>query len=232
MGDLERLQASSPWVLHDRMTSTPTPADTGRLAGDDTELRRQLPQFARLMRLGRWSTFEADGKAYRLVAWPASPRHDGFLGWLCLAPPDMPPPGIHPLHALVLRHIGGIVEVADTPSRLLLNHNDALLPPGTYWPELVGIIHERYADESNAGTPPANLDEYLPIAYEANGNVTVCHPADGDVLLFARDHAFDDVVPLWGAPPDSLYRIRGCTTLRDWIERVATDHLAVIELPN
>jgi hypothetical protein len=72
---------------------------------------------------------------------------------------------------------------------------------------------------------PIEPREYYSIAREANGNVTLCHRASGQVLMFAPDHSFDYLTELDGCPPYTLYTINGTGTFRDWVDAVAVQWL-------
>ena len=65
---------------------------------------------------------------------------------------------------------------------------------------------------------PIIADDYYAAAVEANGNLTLAHRRDGQLLLFAPDHAYSGVTPLAGCPPYSLLTIDDVPNLATWIE--------------
>jgi hypothetical protein len=82
-----------------------------------------------------------------------------------------------------------------------------------------------WAFEETGGIP-VDLPAYYTVAQEANANATLCHRVEGDVLLFAMDHAFDYVTVLDGCPENTFYRFQGAPTFARRVNRVAEQWLA------
>jgi hypothetical protein len=64
-------------------------------------------------------------------------------------------------------------------------------------------------------------EDYVVVAVEANGNLTLAHRRDEGLVLFATDHGFDGVTPLPGSPAYSLMTIDAIPDLTQWIETCA-----------
>jgi hypothetical protein len=147
-------------------------------------------------------------------------RADGFdCGWLSPMPSPDPPRSLHPDHRVLLRSFGGIVERSYEPSWWVLNHNDVLTEEvarqkGT------SIVDSSAFEEAGVEIP-IDREQFYTIAYEANGNVTLCHRQSGEVVLYAHDHAFRHVEPYPGCPDYTLYRLPEAPSFSDWVNTVA-----------
>ena len=100
-----------------------------------------------------------------------------------------------------------------------MNHNE-LLTPNLAKRDATFIEAYDWAFEETGGNP-VDLEAYYVVAEEANGNATLCHRLDGDILLFAPDHDFDYVTVLEGCPDLSFYRLQGAHTFAHWIDHIA-----------
>ena len=132
-------------------------------------------------------------------------------------------------HRVLLKHFGGIVERSyNEPPTWLLNCNDVLTAREALHDASFIEDYRWILEEPDAGWPidPAS---YYSICREANGNTTLCHRANGDVLLFAPDHDYDHVEVLEGCPPYSLYRLHRVRSFRDWVSTVAEQWLQAVQ---
>ncbi|MEU4360541.1 hypothetical protein [Promicromonospora sp. NPDC023987] len=82
--------------------------------------------------------------------------------------------------------------------------------------QTLGAYEWIWADEG-LRTPIAATD-YVPVAAEANGNLTLAHRRTGQVVWFAPDHFASGVTVLPGCPEYSLYTFDGAPDLASWIE--------------
>jgi hypothetical protein len=126
---------------------------------------------------------------------------------------------VHIDHRVLLHSVGGIVQRANEPSDTwLLNQNESLTEKEASYD---ATFLEEYAWAFPEKRIPIQMENQYSISREANGNDTLCHRKTGDVLLFAPDHSFTQLVSLAGCPEYTLYRIPAASTFRDWVETVA-----------
>ncbi len=186
-----------------------------------------FPPLAKLLAKASVTDVSVNGVHYQLLAWN-SPDADR-IGWLCLPPPENVVCNPHEDHRLLLGSFGGIVERFNEPEDTwLLNLNDALTQREASHDG--SFIHQyRWAFDEVELELPIEPTEYYSIAREANGNTTLCHQINGDVLMFARDHCFDHLKPLNGCPEYTLYTMNGVSTFRDWVNAIALQWLAHTE---
>lgn len=189
-----------------------------------------FPRLAELFAMAHVTDVSIDGVQYELVAWDSA---DGDrMGWLCLPPSVESPQGLHEDHKKLLASFGGIVERFNEPSDTwLLNLNDALTEREAAHD--ASFIRDYARAFENAGlTLPIDPADYYSIAREANGNTTICHRINGQVLMFATDHCFDHLSKLEGCPEYTLYRIKGGPTFRNWVNAVAVQWLSHVGKSN
>lgn len=216
--DWEYFLGGMPWLLHggkEAVAGEPVPADAAQIG-------EQFPNLRRLVSAAAATPVVIDGRDHRLLTW-STESEDG-LSWLCLPLSDAGDE-LHPDHRALLRGFGGIVErSSNEPDSWLLNCNDALTAreathDAAFLADYVWMI-----DDLETGWPIVPED-YYSICREANGNDTICHCREGDVLMFAADHAVEHLEVLDGCPPHSLYRIVGAPRFVDWVEEVARQWL-------
>jgi hypothetical protein len=125
---------------------------------------------------------------------------------------------------VLLESFDGIVESFGDPGSWIKNHADVLTATAA---ERDATFIEAYAWAfEETGGIPIDLQVHYVVAEEANGNATLCHRREGNVLLFAPDHDFDHVAVLEGCPEFSFYRLHGVPTLASWVDHVAKQWLA------
>lgn len=141
--------------------------------------------------------------------------------WLSPPPCHEPSPALCQQHRTLLSEFGGIAARANEPKATwLLNTNGSLTQEEGLHD--ASFMSGYSAFDAIPGGIPIAVAEYYCISREANGNTTICHRDSGEVLLFAADHSFSDVVPLEGCPPDTLYRRKGAANFLCWVETIAT----------
>jgi len=177
-----------------------------------------LPLLSGLLLNARVTPVSVNGRNYELLAWgqPGKRR-----GWLCLPPATNQVEELHPTHHRFLTVCGGIIECFREPLSWWNNQNEVLTESAAKVP--LGPVLADYAwiwrDEGL--DVPIRPEDFYPVAVEANGNLTLCQRATGQILVFAPDHDFEGATPLRGCPPYSLMTMDGTPDLATWIERCA-----------
>ena len=176
-----------------------------------------FPDCYRILRTAIVTPVAVAGVRYQLFTWP---RADGFdCSWLSPVPSLNPPRSLHADHQVLLASFGGIVERGNEPSWWVLNHNDVLTEHVARG-DATFIRGDARFEMDNIEIP-IELEQFYAIAYEANGNVTLCHRQSGEVVLYAHDHAFRHVEPYPGCPEDTLYRLPEAPDFGPWVNTVA-----------
>jgi hypothetical protein len=106
----------------------------------------------------------------------------------------------------------------------LLNLNSALVEAEALRPD---AWFEYYEGSCEVHSMPIVINEgdYIPFAFEANGNCTLYHRNTSAIIMEAHDHNFHHILPLPGCPEYSLYSIPGCPELQSWVNSVASQWL-------
>lgn len=205
------LVAERPWLVKDSVDAgTPEPHQPVELAG--------MPVMSRLLSSATVTAVRIDGVDHELLGWgQATDRR----GWLCRLPePHNADARIPEALRAVWTATGGIVErfgeVSD--SWWWLNCGDVMTREAAGWSvdQTLGAYEWMWADEG-LRIPIAAVD-YVPVAGEANGNLTLAHRHTGQVVWFAPDHDASGVTVLPGCPEYSLYTFDGAPDLASWIE--------------
>lgn len=177
-----------------------------------------LPVLSELLGSATVTPVSVADEAYELLAWGPP---DDRRGWLCLPPRDGDGEPVAEIHKLFWRVCGGIVESFAAPTTWWSNQ-DEVLTAGARRVQVAEVLADyAWIWEDEGLQVPIDPDEYYVAAVEANGNLTLARRDDGRLLLFAPDHAFPDVTPLHGCPPDSLLTIDHVPDLAAWIEACA-----------
>jgi hypothetical protein len=200
----------------------------GELFKPIEEFQIRFPLLTRLLSQARITKIKINKKLYYLFAWTNSQKQS--LGWLC-APPGIHRDNIelHKDHKVLLKCFGGILEHWNrSGDTWLANLNSALVESEAYvgFKDWGNYIEEICADEGL--TPYINSNDYIVFATEANGNCTAYHKVNGEVIIFASDHAFDHVECLEGYPEYTLYRIKECNDFASWVENIASQWLDML----
>jgi hypothetical protein len=221
MSDWAAFAESIPWFLD---PDAVVQVATRRLPRTLSPLAATLfPRLAELLAMASVTDVSVNGARYELVAWGSS--DGGRLGWLCLPPSTDAPRNLHEDHRILLASFGGIVERFNEPDDTwLLNLNDALTEREAAH-DASFIQAYSWAFEDAGLRLPIEPSEYYSIAGEANGNTTLCHRVNAQVLMFAPDHCFGHLSVLEGCPEYSLYRIKGAATFCDWVNAIAVQWL-------
>ena len=190
-------------------------------------LARTFPVLTDLLGSAYTSNVSIGSRHYVLFSWEGE---HGISAWLSPRPSLSPTGELVPAHRDLLTVFGGITERANEPETTwLLNTNESLTNDEAS-NDATFIREYDWAFADVPGGIPIDLAAYYSISREANGNNTFCHRRHADVLLFAPDHSFDDVEPLEGCPPYTLYRRHGASTFVDWVEMVAEQWASSLDL--
>ena len=174
--------------------------------------------MSRLLSSATVTPVRIDGVDHELLAWgQATDRR----GWLCRLPePHNADARIPEALRAVWPVTGGIVEhfgdVSD--SWWWLNCGDVLTREAAGWSvdQTLDAYEWMWADEGLR--MPIAAADYVPVAGEANGNLTLAHRRTGRVVWFAPDHFASGVTALPGCPEYSLDTFDGAPDLASWIE--------------
>lgn len=214
MSDVDLLLAQRRWLAQDSVDAgSPEPHQPVELTG--------LPVMSWLLSTATATPVRIDGVDHELLAWgPAGDRR----GWLCRLPePHDDDARIPDALRAVWTTTGGIVEYFGdvSGSWRWLNCGDVLTREAAGWSvdQTLGAYEWMWADEG-LHMPIAAAD-YVPVAGEANGNLTLAHRRTGQVVWFAPDHDASGVTVLPGCPEYSLYTFDDAPDLDSWIEMAA-----------
>ena len=181
-----------------------------------------FPALAALLEAAHTSPVSVGREQYVLFSWESG---GSIRSWLA-RPPAAAAADLYPAHRTLLAEFGGITERAGEFDNQWLNNTTESLTLSEASGDAGFIRDYEWFFEDVPGGIPIDLATYYVISREANGNATLCHRVDGDVLLFAPDHAFRHVVPLAGCPDYTLYRIKGAPGFVEWVEAVAKQWMA------
>jgi len=218
--DWEILSEREPWLIPRGSVNVLGPTSgSGSWVPKSVEFGRLFPILNSLLSRSRITPLKISGESWTLFAW-GDPDVD-LAGWLSPTPLEVPPKGVFQEHRVLLDSFGGVNERFNDPeSTWLLNHIDALTLNAAL-SDASFIADYDWAFQQHGLPIPIDLSAYYCLAREANGNTTLCHRVNGDILMFAPDHSFDHLDRLEGCPEYTLYRIREARSFQAWVERVA-----------
>ncbi|MFD7022514.1 hypothetical protein [Promicromonospora sukumoe] len=214
MNDFDLLTAQCSWLERESADiGLPVPHQPVDLPG--------MPVMAGLLSTATVTPVRFDGVEHEILAWglPADRR-----GWLCRLPWQDDDADVPEALRAVRAATGGIVEHfgAVTDSWWWLDCGDVLTREAAGRPveQMLGAYEWMWADEGLR--IPIEPADYVPVAAEANGNLTLAHRRTGEVVWFAPDHSASGVTILPGCPEYSLYTFDGAPDLASWVEVGAT----------
>lgn len=208
---------AAPWWVQNHPHARPIRTrPSGSWVPSSPEFTSLFPVLADLLARATLTEIAFRSESWILFSWDTGRPES--RGWLSPGSRSVPS-SVHPHHRVLLRSFNGIVEVFGHVESRVTNQRE-LLTPTLAERDATFIRAYEWAFEETGGNP-VDLEAYYVVAEEANGNATVCHRVDGDVLLFAPDHAFDDVRVLDGCPELTFYRIPGAHTIAQWINHIA-----------
>ncbi|MFB6719942.1 hypothetical protein ACFCV3_07275 [Kribbella sp. NPDC056345] len=179
-----------------------------------------LPQLSDLLNAATVTSVTVSDTAYELLAWGPPARR---RGWLARRPvrPQESLGAIDPVHQAFWSACGGIVERFGEPESWWLSHTEVLTVEAARTSIAEPLDAYSWIWEQDGLTIPIQADDYYVAAIEGNGNLTLAPRHGGRLLLFAPDHAFDNISPLAGCPEYSLYTFDNQPDLASWIETCA-----------
>src|SRR5215510_8466071 len=183
------------WFLTDKRVSVGALASTGAWR-PSRKLANILPSLSRLLSNAYTSQVAIDDRQYLLFSWEGT---TGVSSWLSPPPCPKPSGALYQQHRELLLEFGGITERANHPDDSWLFNTTESLTQEEGRHDASFMSGYSAFDEIPGGIPIV-VAEYYSISQEANGNTTICHRDSGEVLLFAADHSFSDVVPMEGCP--------------------------------
>ncbi len=187
-----------------------------------------FPILSKLLKLAGVTSLLIDDSKYELYSWNS--KNGEKIGWLCQPPISNEIDGVYEDHNNLLSCFGGIVErFNELEKTWLLNLVESLTKSeashdGSF------IEDYKWAFEDEGMEIPIILESYYSIAREANGNTTICHRKNGDLILFAPDHSFDYLTIYPNCPEYSLYTINGAPVFKDWVETIANQWLKQVQI--
>ena len=159
---------------------------------------------------------------FHLLGW----ENDNEIGgWLCQNCKNIKT-GNHYLDILK-QELGTIVEswgFEKLREDFICNMNEVLIDNIHYG---IGEFYDYFAEACKYENkhPDIELDNYIVIAEEANGNLTLCDKENGDIVLFASDHCFDYVTVYNDCPEYTFYKIKDVENIIDYFEIVGSQWL-------
>lgn len=219
VSDWDRFLECVPWFVQPGQSvvvGSPAPWSRGSVP--------DLPVLSALLASAAVTPVAVAGRSYELLAWgPDGSR----CGWLCAPPQDSA--GAPEFLERLWRVFGGTVEQFGGPSTLWLNQEKVLTVSATMTSVADVIVDYGWAWENKGLVVPVEeMRTYVTVAIEGNGNLTAAHRETGHLVLFAPDHAFDDVTPLPGSPEYSLYSFDLLPDVSSWAEVCAAAWLESI----
>lgn len=163
---------------------------------------------------------------FRLLCW----ENNGSIGgWLCR---NCEYTNTELSHLNLLKtFIGTITEswgFEDIREDLICNMDGVLIDNITYGIGVWKDYFKESCDEEEL-VPHIQDEDYILVAEEANGNLTLCNKNSSEIVLFAHDHCFDNVEVYTDCPEYTFYKINNVDCLIDYFELVAQQWLAYLE---
>jgi hypothetical protein len=220
MNDWQIVTEAEPWLVGSPGEATVRPLDS--VFRPTRPFRFAFPRLTELLSRARRSEVMLATGPHLLFAWDA-PEHE-VRAWLSPAAPAVVPETAAPDHRILLHCFGGVSERFNEPvDNWLLNHNQSLTAADVSR-DASFMADYRWAFDECGGIP-IDMAAYYPVAWEANGNCVLCARESGQLLFFAPDHAYRDLVPYGGCPMYTLHTKAGAGTLREWVERISEQWL-------
>jgi hypothetical protein len=223
MNDWQLVIEAEPWLVRAPGEATVRPLATG--FRPTRAFAAAFPRLTELLGRARRSEVILPHGPHMLFAWGGAGQP--VRAWLSPAPPAVVPAGAAPDHRILLGCFGGIAERFNEPEdNWLLNHNQALTAAEVAR-DASFVADYGWAFEDCGGIP-IDLAACYPAAWEANGNCVLCARASGQLLFFAPDHSYPDLLPYGRCPMYTLHTRPGAGTLQEWVERLARQWLSLV----
>ena len=198
------------------------------------EFKEIFPTLAKLVSKARQYEFDLVSTKrnipFRLLLWTT--KDNLLCGWLC----NLENNASHELdiikeHTILLENIGGIQEnfcQSSNDDYLLTSNQDFLFVKSQCYK--AGDNMNYYIELCNEDNlTPIDTSSLMCFVREANGNETFYDTKTKKVLLFAHDHAFDNVKEIENQPDYTFYTINEATTFVDYVELLAKQWTAIIK---
>lgn len=231
MNDWQLVTLAEPWRIDSAENAVVRPAELSFRA--TPQFTSTFPALTHLLtNARRWQVTLPGGpdrSSHRsdntLFAWGEGEQ---IRAWLSPTPSIAIPMEAASEHRILLQCFGGITERFNEPDdNWLFNHNDAMTASEA--DRDASFIAQYAWAFKECGGIPIDLKAFYPVAWEANGNCMLCNRRTGELLLFAPDHAYEDLVPYGPCAELTLYKKHGAGDFRAWVERIATQWLPQTE---
>ena len=188
-----------------------------------------FPKLTELVQQARILNLKINGQSFKLFSW--TDIDDLSCGWLSKIEPESESGiNISIEHKILLNGIGGIKESYNEPEPCLANNQNFLFLKSECT-NGIGDWDYYYDDMCNEyQMSKIDSSDFISFVQEANGALTLYNPENNEVLLFSHDHSFDNVEFLENQPKYTFHRIKGVKSFTDYVEKLAEEWIAEIEL--
>ena len=167
-----------------------------------------------------------DNSHFQFFCWE---NNNSIGGWLCRCSEGIDTNIVH--LDILKKEIGTIVEswgFEDVREDVICNMNMVL---GDDYQCGIGDLNDYYIESCDYENlqPKIKDEDYIVIAEESNGNLTLCNKDNEKIILFASDHCFDYVTVYDGCPEYTFYTINDVHSLVDYFELVAQQWLSYLK---
>lgn len=225
--DFDAFLEDTPWFL--QSTDTVEFLDAGNKTILNPVFQKVFPKLSKLIQQARVLNLTVNNQPYRLFSW--TNIYDLSCGWMNKIESTIDSElKFIDEHKILLNQIGEIQETYNEPEPSLTNNQNFLFIASEC---IKGIGElEEYYQEICEEEELIKLDckDFITFVVEANGDVTVYNSISKEVMLFSHDNGFDDVACLENQPEGSFYTINEIVTFTDYVERIAEEWSAEIDL--
>jgi hypothetical protein len=222
----KRFVEDVPWYAEPHKTATVGPSEPpGSWAPKSEAFVQLFPELCGLLRSAYVAPAVISDRPCQLFTW----RLDGddCRSWVARYPSIAIPSGLYRDHKVLLESFGGIVAESNAPEGWWASAHYDVLTEQEAENDATFLSHCAWAFERESLTIPIDPEQFYSIAAEVSFEITLCHRATGEVILFSNDCVYDYVEVYPGCPELTLYRLIGAPTFRDYVETIARQWAAV-----
>jgi hypothetical protein len=225
--DFDTFLEDTPWFL--QSTDTVDFLDGGSKTILSLEFQKVFSKLSILIQQARVLNLTVNNQPYRLFSW--TNIYGLCCGWMNKIEPTIDSElKFIEEHKVLLKEIGGIQETYNEPEPSLTNNQNFLFIASECI-KGIGELEEYYEDLcKEEDLVKMECKDFITFVVEANGAVTVYNSISKEVMLFSHDNGFDDVECLEDQPEGSFYTINEIVTFVDYVERIAEEWSAEIDL--
>lgn len=210
----------------------PVSIDAGELPLSQ-EFAKTFPTMHQLVSKARVLDITSNGKKYKLLSWPDGKNS---CGWLCqFEAEDAYEDDVNflPEHELLVKNIGGIVQVYNKADSYMNNVGffflKSLCEPG------LGYNNDGYESTCyDRGIEPTPLDNFTVFAQDGDGSPFVYDIKTKEVFYCSVSPGPDYIFFVPGQPIPTFFYIQGVVYFKDFVEMLASqwlDHIPAF-MPN